>query len=106
VLLGLTCVLAGAWYAAKRWKTSEDLERTARESSRKGIEFRSKYPVYFFAATSVIWAGVSRYLGASVVPGLIGLACTAFGSHMLGALITQQLIVRKLLPPARARGAA
>lgn len=102
VVLGLSCALAGVGYATKRWKTAEDLERTARESSSKVIEFRSKYPIYFFAAISVIWSGVSRYLGANLTPSVIGVVCVALGSHMLGALIAQQWIARKLLPSARA----
>jgi hypothetical protein len=102
--LATACGLAGARYAVGRWQTPEDLERTARESTAKTVEFRSKYPMYVFAAISVIWTGLSRYLGDSAAVGLIGSACATLGSHFLGALITQQVITRKLLPlePAKA----
>lgn len=103
LLLAIACALAGARYASNRWKTLEDLERTARESTVKGLEFRSRYPIYVFAAVSVIWSGVSRSLGDNAVAGFIGSACTAFGSHLFGTLIAQQMIVRRLLPAARAR---
>jgi hypothetical protein len=98
VALSFICAILGSRYAATQWRTRSDLERTARDSTKLGLEFRNKYGVFFFASIGVAGTAAARYFGDNVVLALIATASSALAAHLSSYLITKQLIVLKLLP--------
>lgn len=88
----------GARLVVAKWRRAEDVLNTLQESGATARRFSAKYDFAFFVSLSIVNSLVSRFFGSGRVllfAGLVGALCFPY---LLGILISQRVVLARLLP--------
>jgi hypothetical protein len=98
VALCLICAFLGSRHGASQWKVRSDLEQTARDSTKMGMEFRNRYSISVFAGIGTAIVAAVRSFGDDIGVVLLATVASAMGAFVLGHVVTKQIILVRLLP--------